>query len=137
MAKVLHLSAAARNAMLDAITATLNNGTIKVYTGAMPASVATAVSGQTLLATLTMGATAFGSAVAGVATANAIASDSSADATGSAAWARIATSGGAATMDVNVGTTGDDTTITFNTVSFVAGAEISLTSFTLTMPSGE
>jgi len=137
MAKVLHIAGASRNTMLDALTATINSGTVKVYDGTMPASVATAVTDQTLLATLTLGSTAFGSAVSGVATANAITSDSSADDDGTATWARISTSGGTAVMDVNVGTSGDDAVLTFNTTSFVSGAEIAMTSFTLTLPSGE
>lgn len=136
MAKILHASDGVRNAAVDAAAALLNGGTIKVYTGSMPSTPATAVTTQTLLATLTFGNPAFGSAVSGTATANAITDDSSADATGTATWARLSTSGGTAVFDVNVGQTGDNTSIEFNTTSFVAGAEIKMTSCTLSMGSG-
>ena len=73
-----------------------------------------------------------GAASSGVATASAISSDTSADATGTATWARIADSTGTTVMDVTVGTSGDD--INFNTVSFVTGATVSITSLTYTQP---
>ena len=92
----------------------------------------TALGAQVLLATLTFNAAAFPGASNGVLTAAAITSDSSIDATGTAAWARIATSGGTTIMDVTVGTSGED--INFNTVSFVTGASCAISSLTITMP---
>ena len=124
-------ASAAADAVVDRIDAG-GAGTIKIYTGTIPTDADTAVGAQTLLATLTFSATAFGAASNGVATANAITSDTSADATGTAAWARIASGGGTTQMDVTVGTSGDD--INFNTVSFVAGATVSITSLTYTQP---
>jgi hypothetical protein len=73
---------AARDAALNAITATVNNGSLRIYSGTAPANADGALSGNTLLAQLTLGATAFGAAASGVATANAITDDTSADATG-------------------------------------------------------
>jgi hypothetical protein len=67
-----------------------------------------------------------------VATAASITSDTSADNTDTATWARIADSNGTTIMDVTVGTSGDD--INFNTVSFVTGATVSITSLTYTQP---
>lgn len=130
----LNVSVARRQAMLDNLTGQLNSGTIKVYTGSMPATPETAVGAQTLLGTLTLNSTAFGSASSAtpsVATANSITQDSSADATGTAAWARIASSGGTAIMDVDVGTS--STTIVLNTTSIVSGGPISISSFTLSL----
>jgi hypothetical protein len=125
-------SAAAANAACDAMTALLNNGTIKIYTvgSGVPATVATAISDQTLLGTLTMAADAFGDAVAGVATAASITGDTSADATGTASFFRILTSGGTATFQGLCGTSGSD--LNLNSTSIVIGAAIDITSLTLT-----
>src|SRR5512146_2067237 len=87
-------SAAAANAAADAMAALLNGGSVKIYAGSVPADVATALSGQTLLGTLALGNPAFGGAVNGVATANPITDDSSADADGIAAFFRACNSGG-------------------------------------------
>lgn len=125
-------ASAAADAVVDLIDAGAGAGTIKVYTATIPTNANTAVGAQTLLATLTFSDPAFGAASNGVATASAITSDSSADATGTAAWARIADSNGTTIMDVTVGTSGED--INFNTVSFVSGAVIAISSLTYTQP---
>lgn len=125
-------ASAAADAVVDLIDAGAGAGTIKVYTATIPTDANTAIGAQTLLATLTFSDPAFGSASNGVATASAITSDSSADATGTAAWARIADSNGTTIMDVTVGTSGED--INFNTVSFVSGAVIAISSLTYTQP---
>jgi hypothetical protein len=129
------LTNAAASAAADAVVDRIDTGgagTIKIYTGTIPTDADTALGAQTLLATLTFSATAFGSASNGVATANSITSDTSADATGTAAWARIANGAGTTQMDVTVGTSGED--INFNTVSFVSGATVAITSLTYTQP---
>lgn len=126
------VASASCDAIVDAIDGGAGAGTIKIYTGTIPTDADTAVGAQTLLATLTFSDPAFGAASNGVATASAITSDSSADATGTAAWARIATSAGTTVMDVTVGTSGED--INFNTVSFVSGATVAITSLTVTVP---
>lgn len=125
-------ASAAADAVVDLIDAGSGAGTIKIYTGTIPTDANTAIGAQTLLATLTFSDPAFGAASNGVATASAITSDSSADATGTAAWARIADSNGTTIMDVTVGTSGED--INFNTVSFVSGAAIAISSLTYTQP---
>src|SRR3990167_9470244 len=97
MAADPRLTNAAASAAADAVVDRIDTGgagTIKIYTGTIPTDADTAIGAQVLLATLTFAATAFGAAANGVATAAAITSDSSADATGTAAWARIATGGG-------------------------------------------
>lgn len=66
-----NLSIAAENAGLDAILALTNGGSLRLYTGSIPASPDSVASG-TLLATLTLGSPAFGAASSGVATANAV-----------------------------------------------------------------
>jgi hypothetical protein len=118
--------------MADEIGDKLDSGTIKIYTGTIPTDADTALGAQTLLATLTFNAASFPAASNGVLTAAAITDDSSADATGTAAWARIATSGATTVMDVTVGTSGDD--LNFNSIAFQSGAAVSITSLTITMP---
>jgi hypothetical protein len=67
-----------------------------------------------------------------VLTFSAITQDTSADATGTATWARIADSTGATVFDCDVGTSG--ATLNLNTTSIVAGGPIQVSSFTLTDP---
>lgn len=123
-------SVAARNAAADARAALLNGGFLRLYDGAQPADPTGAVT--TLLAELTFGTPAFGAAAAGVATANAITDDSSANATGTASWYRALTSGAAAIMDGSVGTAASN--IVLNSTAIQSGARVSVTAFTITEP---
>lgn len=124
----LGYSTALRNAQLDAIpTAIGASGLLRIYDGSRPA---TGGAATTLLAELALSATSAPAASSGVLTFNAISNDSSANATGTATWFRITTSGGTAVIDGSVGTSGAD--LNFNTVSFVAAAVISVTSLTIT-----
>ncbi len=127
----IKLSATARNAELDAITTTVGaSGKLRIYSGTRPANVAAAITG-TLLAELTLNATFAPAASGGVLTLNAITSDSSADATGTASHFRIFKSDGTtAVIDGDVGTSGSD--LNLNTVSLVTGAVVAVTSFTIT-----
>jgi hypothetical protein len=124
----LAYSVAVRNAMLDEITAAVGaSGLLRIYDGSRPA---TGGSATTLLAELTLNATFAAAASSGVLTLNAITSDSSANATGTATWFRIVTSGGTHVIDGNVGTSGSD--LNLNTTSLVSGAAVAVTSFTIT-----
>lgn len=126
---------AAGDAVVDSIDAGAGAGTISIYDGTQPADANTALSGQTLLAELTFSDPAFGATnTSGVATASAITDDSSANATGTASWARIEDSDNNTIFDCDVGTSG--ATINLNTVSIVSGGTVSITSFTITMPDG-
>jgi len=126
---------AAMDAVVDLIDAGAGAGTINIYDGTQPADANTAVSTQTLLATLTFSDPAFGAtSTAGVATASAITDDASADATGTASWARILDSNSNVIFDCDVGTSA--TTIILNSVSITIGGTVSITSFTLTHPDG-
>ena len=119
--------------MINAFTALLNNGFIEVYTGSQP-SVDGSLSG-TLLATMTFGATAFANATAsgsgGSAAANTITGGTAGNA-GTAGYFALVTSGSATVGTGSVGTSGAD--LNFNTLAIVAGAIVSCTSFTVTMP---
>jgi hypothetical protein len=124
--------------MLDNLVDAIDSGgagTIKIYTASQAATADTALGAQTLLATLTFSATAFGAASNAdptVATAAAITSDSSADATNTAAWARWASGGATTILDCSVGTATTD--IIFNTVAFVSGASVAISALTVTLP---
>lgn len=128
-----------RNAMLDALAARVdlasgspNAGRIDIYDGSQPANSNVAVTTQVRLAVLTFADPAAAAASAGVLTFNTITEDTSADATGTAAWARIVDGDGNAVFDCDVGTSA--TTIVLNTTSIVAAGPVRITSFTLTFP---
>ena len=131
---------ALRNAMADAIKTRVDAGatagTIKLYDGTQPADADDAITTQTLLATLTFADPSAPGASSGVLTFDSIVEDSSADATGTAAWARIEDSDGNNVFDVDVTATGGGGTIEINTVSIVAGAAVRATSFIVTIPTG-
>lgn len=131
----MRTAVARRNEMLDAISPEANSGKLRIYSGTRPTDADTALSGNTLLAELVMNATAFGASSAGVITANAITSDSSADNTGTASFVRIVQSDGTtAWADLSVGTSGTEAII--NTTSIVSGAQVSCSSLTVTFPVG-
>lgn len=133
MANNPHYLEADRNTFLDAVDSSIGaSGLLRIYDGTQPANVAAALSGQTLLAELALSATAFGAAAAGVLTANAISDDPSANATGTATWGTLTTSGGTRRVDFSVGTSGAD--LNLNSVSITAGATVSVTSFVITFP---
>jgi len=116
-----------RNTMLDAITTAAGNAALlRIYDGSRPATGGTAT---TLLAELTCGTPFAAGASSGVLTLGSITQDSSANATGTATWFRIVTSGGTFVLDGNVGTSGSDLNLT--TTSIVSGQPVSVTSFTI------
>lgn len=128
----MSLAVARRNEMLDALTNNCNSGKLRIYSGSVPATADAALSGNTLLAELTMNATAFGAASGGVLTANAITQDSSADATGTASFFRIYESDGTTVvLQGTVGTSGTDMIVA--TTSFVAAAIVTVSSLTITL----
>lgn len=122
-----------RNAQLDQIDDAVNAGsgagTLKIYTGTRPGT-GGALSGNTLLGTLTFSSTAFGAASSGTITAASITSDSSADATGTATWFRVEDSDANFVMDGDVGTSGSD--LNLSTVAISSGATLEITSFVIT-----
>ena len=123
------------NAEADAVGAALDNGYIRIYDGTQPTDADTAVGAQVLLAELRFGADAFPAAVAGLLTANAITSDSSANATGTASWARILASNGTTVwFDGSVGTATSN--VILNSVAISAGAAVSITALTFQVSKG-
>lgn len=127
----IKLSAAVRNAMLDAITTQVGGSALwAIYDGAQPAGPGTAITTQVKLAELTCNATFAPGASAGVLTLNSITQDSSANASGTAAWFRISTSGGTACVDGSVGTSGED--LNLSSVSITSGGAVAISSATIT-----
>jgi hypothetical protein len=101
-----------KNARLDEITAAIgSSGLLRIYDGTQPTNVNTALGAQTLLAELALSST-------------------SANATGTASWFTLTTSGGTRQVDGSVGTSGSD--LNLNTTSIVSGAQVSVSSLTIT-----
>lgn len=124
----LAYSSTVRNAMLDAITSAIGaSGLLRIYDGARPASGGSAT---TKLAELALSATSAPGASVGVLTFSAISNDTSADASGTATWFRVTTSGGTFVIDGNVGTSGSDLNLTTTTI--VATQPVSVSSFVIT-----
>lgn len=107
------------------------NPVLEIYTGSIPASMGGAIS-DTLLATLTLTA-AVGTESNGVITFDAITEDSSADATGTAGWARVVDRDGGEALYLSVSDTGGAGDVKLNTTSIVSGVPVSITSGIITV----
>jgi hypothetical protein len=135
----ISLSAAAAKAGLDAQFDLANSGSMRVYSGTAPTDAKTGLSGNTLLAQLAMGSTAFGAAAGTTTitkTANAITADTDADATGTATFFRlyksdgttvvcqgtVSASGGGGDAIINSTSVVQHTTVSCSSMVFTAGA---------------
>jgi hypothetical protein len=131
MAQLLGLSSTVRsnlvNQIRDAIDLGAGAGFLRIYDGTRPA---TGGAATTLLAELTFSDPSAPAAAAGTVTYNAITSDASANATGTATWGRLVDSTGTFVGDFNVGTAGAD--LNLNSVAISVGQTVSVTSFILT-----
>lgn len=129
----LGFSTTLRNNRLDEITALIDAGAgaglLKIYTGPRPATGA-AITSEILLATLTFSDPSFPAAAVGIITASAITSDSSADATGNAAWFRILDSDLNFVLDGSIGLSGSDLNV--NQLVVVGGVIVGITDFQIT-----
>ena len=133
MALNTRLSTSARDVQLNAFRTEFDNGYLRIYSGAQPATPNTAASGV-LLAELRFNAT-FAAAVSGGGplTANAITDDSAADATGTAGYFRCLKADGTTPLiDGEVGTSGAN--LNMNNTSIQINARITVTSFTHALP---
>lgn len=150
----ISISTAVRNAEADGATVLFDvTGRINFYTGTKPAAPATAATG-TLLGTLALASDAAQAASLGVATFNAISSDVSADASGTAGWFRIYNTD--ETAPGSAGTASDarlDGTCSYENGSgdikftdsapgandgniFVEGGTVTMSGLSITMPAG-
>jgi len=142
MATAPFITNAVAQSMLTAFNTAVDAGTaavINIYSGTAPADADAALSGNTLLAQLTMSGTAFGAPTDATGkarvTANAITSDSSADATGTATFFRILTqNAGTVCFQGSVGTSAAD--LVLNTTAITAGSTVSITAATIDLPEG-
>jgi len=117
------------NGQADNLSARLNGGLLRIYDGVQPANANTVLGAQVLLAELTFNATAAPAAIGGLITFNAIASDASANATGTASWFRATNAAGTVTiMDGSVGTVTSN--LILNSVSIVIGGNVAVSGFT-------
>lgn len=134
MASNLKYSAALKNAQQNAITTTMGTSAVlNIYAGTQPASPDTAISSQTLLASLTCNATFAPGAAGGVLTLNSISNGTGTAGAGAgtnATFFRLTTSGGTAHIDGTVGISGAD--LNLNNTNIATGQTVSVTSFTLT-----
>lgn len=129
----IQLSAAVRNARLDAIeTAIGASAILKIRTGSPPANLAAAASG-TVLATVNLPSDWLAAASGGSKAKSGTWEDASADATGVAAHFEITASDGSTRhMQGTVTATGDGGDMTVDNTSFAAGQAFTVTSFSLT-----
>lgn len=124
---------AACDAIVDGVDAGAGAGTLQIRTGSAPDPDVAATG--TLLATLTFSDPAFGAAdTDGIATANSITQDSSADATGTAAHFRVLDSDSNLIWQGSVTATGGGGDLELTTVSITSGQPVSVTSMTLQVP---
>jgi hypothetical protein len=128
----ISMTTAVRNARGDAVTtATGNAALMRVYDGTPPASANAALSGNTKLSEQVCGSPFAAAASGAVLTANAIANDASADATGTASFFRLYKADGTTViMQGTFGTSGTD--MIGNTTAFVSGGPVAISSFALT-----
>jgi len=132
MAKLLRMANAAVNAGANAMAALANNGYLRIYDGTQAATGDTAVGAQVLIAECRMGATAFGSSVAGVITANAVTGDASANNAGTPTWFRLLQSDGTTPLwDGTAGASGCD--LNLGAATIAAGIQVNITGFTHTV----
>lgn len=129
----LQYSVTVRNAQLDAIeTAVGTSAVLKIRTGSVPASCATADSG-TVVATLSLPSDWMAAASNGSKAKSGTWEDTSADATGTAAhWRLYASDGTTCHMQGTVTATGGGGDMTVDNTSFASGQSFTVTAFTIT-----
>ena len=145
--EIAYVTAAAMldNAINDRLNSGTSDGIINIYTGSAPANCEAAETG-TLLGTLPLNSTPFGAAAdlnpnARI-TANAIVSDTTADATGVAGYFRAYSTNTAPTnankvtcfIQGSAGEAADSTDLTLDDKNIVAGGTIAISAWTITMP---
>lgn len=140
MASNVKITTSARNAIMDSIGDLADAGAgaayLEVRTGAPPTSPSDASTG-TLLATLTMSDPAFGTASLGQIIANPITPDSSAAASGEIGYVRLFDSDANCIIQCTAGDPEDNTDITFNEKTVIAGGTVEIDSYILPDPAPE
>lgn len=130
----VRLKETVRNAGLNQITTDIGtSGFLRIYDGTQPATVATALAGQTLLAELPLSSTAAPAASGGVLTFSAISDETSAPATGTQTWATLTTSAGVRVVDMSCGNGSGDLNLAG---TITATGTVSVTALTITDGNG-
>ena len=129
----IQLSAAVRNARLDAIETTVGTSPVlRIFTGAQPANCAAADAG-TILAEMTLPSDWMAAASSGSKALAGTWQDASANNAGTAAHYRIyATGGTTCHLQGSVTATGGGGDLTLDNTSIAAAQSVTITSFTLT-----
>lgn len=136
----MYIPTALQNSACSVFTQAVDEGTdedsgrILIYTAPRPADANTAVTTQTLLASIPLANPAFDSPVNGVAAVNGTPIESVWLASGTAVWARVVDRDGNTCFDGSVGTAGADFIISSTTA--VEEATVKLTGGSLTFPDG-
>lgn len=134
----VNISVLASNAAGDAIVNLLDggssnpNGFMEIRTGTKPANTLLPATG-TLLAVLNFSNPAFGDFSNSSALANAISPDVDIDADGTAGWFRCYDRDGVAIFDGDITITGGGGDIEFDTINFLAGGTVQITTLSGTM----
>lgn len=130
------LTTATANQLADQLDAYTNAGggagKIIIYNGTEPATADTALSGNTVLATFTLSATAFGNAASGVITLAGVPLTVAASASGTASFFRLLRFDNAVVLQGSVNTSGAQ--LNLNTTTITSGVNVTITSGTVTMP---
>lgn len=132
MPKNTQMSNDALNAQGDVLARKLDNGYIRIYSGAQPANAQAAIvpAVNTLLAEARFAATSAPGTANGVITFNPIA-NVTVSASGTAAWFRcLKADGTTVEMDGTVDTAVNNPNMVVTTTAFVAGATLSISGFT-------
>ena len=124
------VSTAGRNAMVDALVDLLDGGS-----GDATGDLVVTNSSDSIIATCTFSATAFGSASAGTATAASITGDTNMTGGTAARW-QARNKSNAEIFRGNVGVSGSGVEMIVSTTTFPAGGSLTISSFTVTQPAG-
>lgn len=129
---------AAADSIVDLLDGGGAAGTLQIYDSTQPTDLDATLGNQTLLAELTLSDPAFGNAAdnnpGGKATANSISDDTSANASGTATWFTGLDSNGNRIVAGDASATGGGGDLQLDSTSISAGATVSVTSWTITMP---
>lgn len=133
MTTSVSVAVATRNAQADALARNLDTGSIKIYSGTVPTDADTALSGNTLLASLPLQPTSAPAASSGTLTFDTTGvTDASIDASGVASFFRaFETDGTTVVTQGLVGTSGF--ALTLADVNLIATGTVTITSFTHTI----
>ena len=129
----LQYSVSVRNAKLDAVETTIGTSAVlKIRTGSVPATCATADSG-TVLATLSLPSDWMAAAASGAKSKSGTWEDAAADATGTAGhWRLYASDGTTCHAQGTLTATGGGGDMTVDSTSFTSGQTFTISTFTLT-----